>query len=195
MSNYQWKAQVRQDAGKGASRRLRRQGLIPGIIYGADKPATPIAFEERALMHDLSLHEDVFNTRILVDVDGTQEEVVIKDLQRHPYENRVLHIDLQRLDENRYLTKRVPLKFIGQDKAPGVKMGAVMTFFSVDVEVRCYPKDLPEVIEVDVSHMEPNTSIRYSDLKLPEGVQITALLHGSANYDQAVVGVGKPRSR
>lgn len=193
--SFVWNAKSRTDAGKGASRRLRHAGLVPGIIYGADKAAISVTFDHNELNHHLDAGNAVYNSRIQVNVEGgASEEVVIKDIQRHPFESRIMHIDLQRIDENRKIIKRVPISFEGSAVAPGVKSGALMTFFAVDIEVRCLPKDLPEVITIDVSGMMPETSIRMSDLVLPEGVEITALLHGSANYDQSLVGVGKTRA-
>ncbi len=195
MSGYDtvWKVQKRTDEGKGASRRLRRQGKVPGVIYGADKDAVLITIDSNFIEHTI---EDprVYNTIITIEVEGGDNETaVLKEVQRHQVNGRVTHVDFQRIDENRKIKKRVPLRFVGQDVAPGVKMGGFMTFFLSSVEIRCYPKDLPTEIVVDVSDMMPATTKRLSDLDLPEGVELTALLHGKPEYDQAVVAVSKPK--
>jgi large subunit ribosomal protein L25 len=194
MTDRIWEAQSRTDEGKGASRRLRHAGLVPAIIYGADKAPLSITLNHNFLVHALD-DDAVYNSPITVKGLAEDEVVVIKDLQRHPAKPQIMHVDLQRLDNARMIYKRIPLTFTGSDIAPGVKLGGVMTFFQVDVEVRCLPASLPSVIEVDVSKMEENTRIRLSDLVLPEGVQATALLHGNSDYDQAVVGLGKSKKR
>jgi large subunit ribosomal protein L25 len=194
MENRIWEAQSRTDEGKGASRRLRHAGLVPAIIYGADKAPLSITLNHNFLVHALE-DDSIYNSPITVKGLTEDEVVVIKALQRHPAKPQVMHVDLQRLDNARMIYKRIPLTFSGSDIAPGVKLGGVMTFFQVDVEVRCLPANLPSVINVDVSNMEENTRIRLSDLVLPEGVQATALLHGNSDYDQAVVGLGKSKKR
>lgn len=194
MTTRIWEAQARADEGKGASRRLRHAGLVPAIIYGADKAPASVTLNHNFLVHAFD-DDAVFNSPITVKGLSEDEVVVIKAVQRHPAKPQILHVDLQRLDNARNIYKRIPLNFIGADIAPGVKAGGVMTFFQVDVEVRCLPASLPSVIDVDVSKMEENTRIRLSDLALPEGVQATALLHGNSDYDQAVVGLGKSKKR
>ncbi len=195
MSGYDtvWKVQKRTDEGKGASRRLRRQGKVPGVIYGANKDAVLITIDSNFIEHTI---EDprVYNTIINIEVEGGDNETaVLKEVQRHQVNGRVTHVDFQRIDESRKIKKRVPLRFVGQERAPGVKMGGFMTFFLSSVEIRCYPKDLPTEIVVDVSDMMPGTTKRLSDIPLPEGVELTALLHGKPEYDQAVVAVSKPK--
>jgi large subunit ribosomal protein L25 len=194
MTTRIWEAQARSDEGKGASRRLRHAGLVPAIIYGADKAPASVTLNHNFLVHAFE-DDAVFNSPITVKGLADEEVVVIKAVQRHPAKPQILHVDLQRLDNARMIYKRIPLNFMGADIAPGVKAGGVMTFFQVDVEVRCLPANLPSVIDVDVSKMDENTRIRLSDLALPEGVQATALLHGNSDYDQAVVGLGKSKKR
>lgn len=194
MDNRTWEAKPRTDEGKGASRRLRHAGEVPVIIYGAGKQPVSAAVEHNFLVHAFE-DDTIFNSPITVKGLAEDEMVVVKAVQRHPAKAQILHVDLQRLDNSRKIYKRVPLNFQGAESAPGVKLGAVMTYFQVDVEVRCLPQDLPAVINVDVSGMGENTRIRLSDLVLPAGVEVTALLHGSADYDQAVVGVGKSKKR
>jgi large subunit ribosomal protein L25 len=188
-----WTAEARVAEGKGASRRLRHAGKVPAIIYGADKDAVSVTFEARFVKKAL-VNIDAYNTVLTVDVTGgEQEQVVIKDMQRHPSREEVMHIDLQRVSDASRVTKHVPIRFIGAAKAPGVKLGGMMTYFQKTVEVRCAAKNLPKAIEIDVSTMEAGENLRLSDLQMPEGVQVVALLHGNSDYDQAVVGIGKVR--
>ncbi|MDX1795592.1 MAG: 50S ribosomal protein L25/general stress protein Ctc [Hydrogenovibrio sp.] len=185
-----WTAELRTEEGKGASRRLRHAGKIPAIIYGGDKEAKSIALVsnlvERALQDN-----DYFNMVLTIEGAGDTESCVIKDLQRHPATGFISHIDFQRASDTAYIVKRVPLAFKGKEVSPGVKMGGLMSFMQQSVEVRCLTKDLPTKIEVDVSNMEAGTNLRLSQLDMPEGVTLTALTHGSSDYDQAVVGIGK----
>lgn len=194
MTTITWEAKARTDEGKGASRRLRRAGLVPAVIYGASKAPESISLDHNKLMHAFE-DDAVFNSPITIKGLTEESVVVIKAVQRHPAKAQILHVDLQRVDNSRMIYKRVPIKFLGADVAPGVKAGGVMTFFQVDIEVRCLPENLPSAITIDVSKMEENTRIRISDMVLPEGVQATALLHGNPDYDQAVVGLGKSKKR
>ncbi|MBD3777507.1 MAG: 50S ribosomal protein L25/general stress protein Ctc [Thiotrichales bacterium] len=190
-----WTAEIRTNEGKGASRRLRREGKVPAIIYGADKDAVSVTFSANFVKHALE-NVDNFNSVLTVDVQGGQtESCVVKDIQRHPATNEVAHIDLQRASDKGMITKRVPLNFVGKAVAPGVKMGGMMTFLQQTVEIRCLAKDLPTAITVDVSAMEAGSSMRLSELTLPAGVIITALTHGNSDYDQAVVNISKPKRK
>ncbi len=185
-----WTAELREDNGKGASRRLRHAGKIPAIIYGAGKDAKSVSLASNRVEHALE-NEDIFNTVLTVEGAGTKEECVIKDLQRHPATNLVSHIDFQRVGKTSVVIKRVPLEFTGQAESPGVKLGGMMTFMQQIIEVKCQAKNLPTKITVDVSGMDAGQSFRLSDLDLPKGVTITALSHGSTDYDQSVVGITK----
>jgi len=189
-----WTAEIRTEEGKGASRRLRHAGKVPAIIYGGDKPAVSVALDGNFIKHTFE-NADMFNSIVSVEVNGDTEQVVVKDMQRHPATNAVAHIDLQRAGDNNKITKKVPLNFSGQAVAPGVKMGGLMSFLQPTVEVRCLAKDLPAAINVDVSAMEAGTSMRLSELTMPEGVVITALTHGNTDYDQAVVNISKPKRK
>ncbi|MBE0493627.1 MAG: 50S ribosomal protein L25/general stress protein Ctc [Thiomicrospira sp.] len=190
-----WTAEVRSTEGKGASRRLRHAGKVPAIIYGSDKEAVSVTFQGNFVKKAL-VDIDIYNTVFTVDVKGgSKEKVIIKDMQRHPARADVMHLDLQRVTDKTLVTKRIPIKFTGAAKAPGVKLGGLMTFFQKTVEIRCTAKDLPKAIEIDVSTMEAGANLRLSDLKLPKGVEVMALLHGNTDYDQAVVGIGKVRTK
>lgn len=190
-----WTAEIRSNEGKGASRRLRREGKVPAIIYGADQDAVSVALSSNFIKHAFE-NADIFNTVLTVDVQGgNSENCVVKDIQRHPATGDVSHVDLQRTDDKRVITKDVPFTFSGKAKAPGVKMGGMMTILQPTVEIRCLAKHLPTSINVDVSAMEAGSSLRLSELQLPEGVSITALSHGNSDYDQAVVNITKPKRK
>ncbi|MEA3405066.1 MAG: 50S ribosomal protein L25/general stress protein Ctc [Pseudomonadota bacterium] len=188
-----WTAEIRTEEGKGASRRLRHAGKVPAIIYGAGKDAVSISFTDKLIRHGF---EDVnmFNSVLTIDVQGGEsEQCIVKDMQRHPATGAVSHIDLQRVNDTVFITKKVPFTFEGKSTSPGVKAGGMMTMLQSTVEIRCLAKNLPTALTVDVSEMEAGTSMRLSELKLPEGVVITALTHGNTDYDQAVVTIGKAK--
>ncbi len=185
-----WTAELRTEEGKGASRRLRHAGKIPAIIYGAGKDAKSISLASNKVQNALE-DEDLFNSVLSVEGAGTKEECIIKDLQRHPATGLVSHIDFQRVGKSTLITKRIPLEFTGQAKSPGVKAGGVMSFMQQTVEVRCKAKELPTKLVIDVSAMNDGESLRLSSLDMPKGVTLTALSHGSSDYDQSVVAVSK----
>lgn len=178
MNQFELVAEKREDVGKGASRRLRHANKIPGIVYGADKEPTMLTLDHNVVMHSLE-NEAFYSSILTLNVGKDKEKVVLKDLQRHPYKNRLMHIDLLRINENEALTMRVPLHFINEEKAAGVKQGGgVVSHTLTEVDIVCLPKDLPEFIEVDMLEVELDQTIHLSDLVLPEGVQLYALLHG-----------------
>ena len=183
-------AVARSDMGKGASRRLRREDKVPGIVYGADKEPASIAIDHNPLLQLLA--KESFYTQILdLDVSGNKEQVILRDLQRHPFKPRILHLDLQRISATEKIAMRIPLHFVGGDLAPGVKVsGGLISHLIADIEVRCLPKDLPEFIEVDLSKLELNQAVHLSELKLAAGIEIVALIHGE---DKAVATVYIPR--
>ncbi len=183
----------RNDKGKGASRRLRREGMVPGIVYGGGQPPRMIATPHNKLVQHLE-HEAFYSSILQLQVDGATERVVLKDLQRHPAKPFILHFDLQRVADTDRIRMRVPLHFLGEEKAPGVKAGGKIHHAVTDVEVICAAKDLPEHIEVDVSGLNVGDMIHLSELQLPEGVEIAALTHGDeASHDEAVVSIQADR--
>jgi len=189
---FELKAQARSDMGKGASRRLRRTGQVPGIIYGAEKDPELISLAHNELV--LHLENEAFYSHILtVKSPSGEQKVVLKDVQRHPAKPFILHIDLLRVKASEKLKMQIPLHFIGEDTAPGVKQGGVVSHNIVDVEVSCLPGDLPEFIEVDVSGMDIGDSLHLSDIVLPSGVELTALQQGPEN-DATVVGIATARA-
>ncbi len=170
-------AEPRSDLGKGASRRLRRAEKIPAILYGGEADPEPITLSQDEVFK--ALEHEVFYTHIITVKIGEREvKAVIKDIQRHPYKPKVHHMDLQRVSEKEKIQMHVPLHFVGEDVAPGVKQGGLLTKDLVEVEVRCLPQNLPEYITVDVSNLGLDEVLHLSDLALPEGVELVELLHG-----------------
>ncbi len=194
MTDYTLTAKARGDMGKGASRRLRRLGdEVPAIVYGGKEPAQPITLEGRAIKHALE-NESFYSHIIKLTVDGTDQDVILKDVQRHPFKPVIMHVDFLRVRADQKLTTRVPLHFINEDKCPGVKLqGGIITHNFTDLEIQCLPKDLPEYIEVDCIDLKLDDTIHLSDLKLPEGVVSIELAHG-AEHDQPVASIHLPRA-
>lgn len=185
-------AEPRLDLGKGASRRMRARGGVPGVVYGGKSEAVSIMVNQNELSKHLK-HE-AFHSHILKLKMGEQEEkVVLKDLQYHPYKTMVMHFDLQRVDESEHLTMRVPLHFINENICVGVKRdGGMISHIMADIEISCLPKHLPEYIEVDMMDVNIGEGVHLSDLNMPEGTQIVALLHGG-DPKQVVASVHMPR--
>ena len=182
----------REKQGTGASRRLRTSGRVPGVIYGADKPAQAIEVDQNALLRHLKL--EAFHSSILdMTVSGSKERVLLRDFQLHPWKPIALHVDFQRIDPNKKIHMRVPLHFMNQETAPGVKLGGgVMQHVMNDIEVQCLPDALPEFIEVDLKDLELGQAVHVQELNLPEGVEITAKLRQD---NAAVVILQVPREQ
>ncbi len=180
-------AQPRSDEGKGASRRLRRQGLVPGIVYGGAKNPEMISLEHNELAQHLE-HEAFYSHILTLNIGDKAQEVILKDLQRHPSRPFVLHVDFQRVSAKKKLKTHVPIHFVGESASPGIKMGGAASHHVTDVEIICLPKDLPEYIEVDISKMDVGDAVHLSELKLPAGVEIPALSQGP-EQDLVVVNI------
>ena len=192
MDSFEVIAEPRESVGKGASRRLRRTGKVPGIVYGTGKDAEMITIDQNAIGHQLD-NEAFYSSILNLNIGKDSQKVVLKDLQRHPYKRLILHIDFQRIDAKEKLNMRVPLHFINEESCVGVKTGGgVISHIMTDLEISCLPKDLPEFIEVDLAELELNESVHLADLKLPEGVEIYALVHGGDD-SQPVASVHTPR--
>ncbi|HDZ39554.1 MAG TPA: 50S ribosomal protein L25/general stress protein Ctc [Marinobacter sp.] len=183
----------RDDKGRGASRRLRREERkIPAIIYGAGKEATPISIWHNELKKALE-NEAFFSHILTIDLNGKKESVIMKDLQRHPYKLLLTHADFQRVEKDQEIFVHVPLHLVNEDSAPAIKtFGGVAFRLMTEVEVACLPRNLPEYIEIDMIDVEMDQIVHMSDLKLPKGVRIPALQH-DGEHDQAVVSVSKPK--
>ena len=178
-------AKKRDVQGTGASRRLRHAGRVPGIVYGGGKDAQSVDLDHKELY--FSLKNEAFHSSVLnLNMDGAKESVLLRDYQMHPYKQLVMHVDFQRVDANQKIHVKVPLHFLNADIAPGVKLGGgVVSHLMTEVEVICLPGSLPEFIEVDLANLDSGHSVHLSELKLPAGVEIAALVrgedHGVAN--------------
>ena len=189
--NFEIEAVSRDVQGKGASRRLRREGLVPGIIYGGGKEPGMIATKHNVLLQHLE-NEAFYSHILTVKIDGNAQRVVLKDLQRHPAKPFVLHVDLLRVADTDNIKMTVPLHFVNEDVAPGVKAGGKVSHTLSDVDILCPAGKLPEFIEVDLGNMEMGDTIHLSEIALPEGVQIVALTHGD-EHDTGVVAIHAPK--
>ena len=182
---------VKRDAkGTGASRRLRRAGSVPGVVYGGGKEAVTLEFNAKDLF--LQFRHEAFHASVLnLNVDGKKESVLLRDYQMHPVRNTIQHIDFQRVSATEKIHVKVPFHFINADVAPGVKLGGgIVAHVQTEADVSCLAKDLPEFIEVDVAKLEMGHSIHLSQIKLPKGVEFVQLAHGD---DAAVASIAKTR--
>ena len=184
------KASKREGKGTGASRRLRRAGNVPGVIYGAGKDAVSVQLDHKDLF--LQFRHEAFHASILsLDLEGKKEQVLLRDYQMHPVRNQIMHIDFQRVSATEKIHVKAPLHFINADEGPGVKLGGgIVTHILTEAEINCLAKDLPEFIEVDLGAMEVGQTVHLSEVKLPKGVEFVQLAHGN---DAAVASVTKPR--
>ncbi|HMK14785.1 MAG TPA: 50S ribosomal protein L25/general stress protein Ctc [Burkholderiales bacterium] len=165
--------------GTGASRRLRRAGRVPGILYGGKQQAQIIELDHNALYHLLKL--EAFHASILnMNLDGKKQQVLLRELHMHPFKMQVMHVDFQRVAKDKKIYIKVPLHFINADLAPGVKVdGGIVSHVMNEVEVSCLPADLPEFIEVDLANLKIGDSVHLADLKFPKGVESVALVRGN----------------
>lgn len=181
-------ANTRSAQGTGASRRLRRAGKVPGIIYGGTVTPTAIELDHNNLFH--ALRVESFHSSVLdMELDGKSEQVLLRDVQWHPYKQQVMHIDFQRIDANQKITMKVPLHFTNQEVSPAVKLsGAIISHVFNEIEISCLPGKLPEFIEVDLANLETGKTVHVRDIPMPEGV--TAVLREGEN--PAVITVTVP---
>lgn len=185
-TQHEIKATVRKDAGKGASRRLRRSGQVPAVVYGGH--AEPASVE---LLHNTvwlaSAHEWFYSSILDLNVDGEIQKVILRDMQRHPFKPLIMHLDFMRVSADEAIRVRVPLHFLNQDTSPaGKSAGVVITHEMNEVEVSCLPGNLPEFIEIDLAALKEGDTIHLSEIKLPAGVEIPELKLGK-EHDHAVV--------
>jgi len=196
MSNpFELVVERREIKGKGASRRLRRiDDKVPGILYGGEEAPVQLAILHKDLIK--ALENPAFYSHILtIKLDGSDQKAILRDLHRHSYKPRILHFDLQRISAKQKIHMQVPLHFVGEDIAPGVKQdGGIVSRLMASVEVSCLPANLPEFIEVNVSELGLDKSIHLSDLKLPKGVELTTAIAASTERDVAVVSIHLPRA-
>jgi len=180
-------AEPRTDLGKGASRRLRRDGMVPAVIYGGSEEPQSIKLVHSEILKRLE-HEAFYSHILTVNVDGKPSKTILRDMQRHPARPVIMHMDFMRVDEKKAIRVHVPLHFIGEDVAPGAKEGGLVSHDLVEVALEVLPKHLPEYIEVDISAMEIGDSLHLSNLKLPETGSLVELARGEG-HDLPVVSI------
>ena len=189
-TSFELVAEFRETQGKGASRRLRHDGKVPAILYGGHLAARTLTLNHQKLLIMLE-NERFYSTILNLKVGDETQAAILKDVQRHPFKNAIVHVDFQRVEENEKIRISIPLHFSGAAIAPGVKsQGGIVSHMRNEVEVSCLPKDLPEFIEVDISGLSLNESIHLSQLKIPAGVVLVEL----AKEDAAVVAIHSPRA-
>ena len=175
--NITLNAEPRSDSGKGASRRLRHQGLVPAIVYGGKFDPVQISIDHNVFMHELD-HETIYTQVVDLKMGGKTQEVILRDLQRHPYKNKVLHADFFRIDKNTPIKVVVPIHVTNAEECVGVKMdGGMMTQLVTEVEIISLPKDLPEYLEIDAENLHLGEILHLTDIVMPEGVEIVALTY------------------
>ena len=181
-------ASVRTDLGKGASRRLRREDKLPGIIYGGEEAPVSITLDHNKVNNSADF--EAFYSHVLeINLDGKVVEVLVKDMQRHPFKPKITHIDFQRVIAGQDVHTNVPLHFVNEEKSAAVKAGGIAEHHVTEIEVTCLPKNLPEFIEVDMAGVEMGQTLHLSDLTLPAGVSSVELAKNDEAHDLAVVTV------
>ncbi|WP_298439956.1 50S ribosomal protein L25/general stress protein Ctc [uncultured Ferrimonas sp.] len=192
MSDFIFNADVRHDHGTGASRRLRHADKLPAILYGGDKPPVALTLSHNTV--NMAQEKEAFYSHVLtLNVEGKQEDVIVKAIQRHPYKPKLMHIDFQRVSKNSALTTTVPLHFLNEDTCLGAKAGGTIVHLLNEVEVKCLPADLPEFIEVDIQGLDAGHSLHLHDIIVPAGVELTELGKGEESHDLSVVSVQPPK--
>ncbi len=186
-------ALVREDQGKGASRRLRKEEKVPSIIYGGTKEPLMISLNIHEITHLLE-DENTFTSVLDLVVGKSKDSVIIKDIQRHPAKNTVFHVDFLRVDAKHALITTTPLHFIGMEENEAIRLGNMLNQFVVSIEISCLPQDLPHGINVDVTNLELGEHLTLTDLILPEGVIITSLQHEDVEaHDQTICSISEPK--
>ena len=179
-------AEMRDDRGKGASRRLRHQGKVPAIIYGAGREPRALMFDHNKVLRELE-NASFYSSILTIKVGDKSRAAIVKDIQRHPSKKQILHIDLQRIVEDEKIRMQIPIHFLGEEEAVGVKIGGgSVSRLMTEIEVSCFPKDLPEFLEVDISELELDQMLYVSNISLPKGVEISEIL---LEQDQAIVSI------
>jgi large subunit ribosomal protein L25 len=186
---YTLEATVRSDKGTGASRRLRHANQVPAIVYGLEKETQNIALAHNKVWQAQD-NEGFYSHILTLVIDGKKEDVILKDVQRHPFKPTILHLDFQRVDAKQELHTNVPVHFIGEETA--LKTGGTVAHTINELEVTCLPKDLPEFIELDISGLELGQTLHISDITLPKGVTSLELAKGES-HDLAVVTLHAPK--
>ncbi len=189
--SFELKAEKRSSLGTAPSRRMRKEGKIPAVVYGGGSAPADVILSHSAILK--SLENEAFYSHVLsIEVDGKKEDVLLKDVHRHPNGKHILHLDFLRVGADTKIRKLVPIHFVGEDVAPGVKLGGQLTHTMNSVEIVCLVKDLPEFIEVDLSNLGLGETFHLTDIKLAEGMKIAELMQGG-DHNQSVAVIHKPR--
>lgn len=185
---YEVIAKTRSVQGSGASRRLRRTGTVPAVVYGAGKPAVSIELDHNTIWHQAK-HEAFHSSVLNLNIDGKPELALLRNVQYHAYKQQIQHLDFQRVSADQKLHAKVPLHFKNADVCPGVKLhGGSINHILNEVDVQCLPADLPEFIEVDLANLSAGHSLHLSDLVLPKGVELVSLIRGENLGVAALIG-------
>lgn len=186
-------AEKRDRKGTSSSRNIRRDGFVPGIIYGAGKKEQTISLQKHEIAKNLE--QDAFYSQVLdISLEGKKEQVILRDIQRHPAKREILHMDFQRVKADQKINVTIPLNFVNEDVAPGVKVdGGIISHLMTEIEIICLPADIPENITVDLIDLQIDQPIHLSELKLPNGVEITQMQHGDEESDAAIVVIHKAK--
>ncbi len=191
-AKFKLEAELREDEGKGASRRLRHQGKVPAVIYGGDRKPRSITLIENELLNN-ARNEAFFSQVLTIEVGDVKQSAIVKDFQMHPAKPRIMHVDFQRVMDDVEIRMSVPLHFVNEDEGPGIALnGGVASHLKNEVEIACLPGDLPEYIEVDCGHLEIDQMLHLSDIVLPKGVAIPELAQGT-EHDQPILSVAIPK--
>ena len=181
-------ADIREEQGKGASRRLRKDGMVPAIIYGAGRPARKITIDHNLLIRQLE-NESFYSSILNIKVGDNSQSAIVKDIQRHPSKRLIMHMDFQRIVADEKIKMNVPIHYLNVETAVGVKIGGgSVSQLRNDIEVICLPKDLPEYFEVDIQDLELDQMLHLSDIKVPDGVEIPELAQGP-DHDHPIVSI------
>ena len=186
-------AEKRDRKGTSSSRNIRREGFVPGIIYGAGKKEQTISLQKHEIAKNLE--QDAFYSQVLdISIDGKKEQVILRDIQRHPAKREILHMDFQRVKADQKINVTIPLNFVNEDVAPGVKVdGGIISHLMTEIEIICLPADIPENITVDLIDLQIDQPMHLSELKLPNGVEITQMQHSGEESDAAIVVIHKAK--
>lgn len=188
--NYSFKAEIRTDLGKGASRRLRHEGKVPAILYGGD--VAPVSL---TLIHDkvnnAADHEGFYSSILTLNVDGEEIQTILKDMQRHPFKPKLIHLDFQRVSAKEEFTTRIPVHLLNEEHIQ--KEGGVVIRHETDIEISCLPKDLPEAVEIDLAGFEVGDVVHLADIKLPAGVSSVDLGRGE-DHNLLIVAIAAQKT-
>jgi len=188
--SFMLNADIRDTVGSSIARRMREQHRVPGVVYGGEAKPVKISMDQNELLTALQ-HEAIFSHILKLKVAGKQQDVVLKDLQRHPVKPFIMHVDFYRVSAKEELRMSVPLHYLNEEESPGVKAGGIVSRTLNEIEISCLPKDLPEAIEVDISALDVNDSLSLSDVKLPGGVKLVHEI--TEDNDPTIVSVYIPR--